>query len=262
DLENDRQGKSRLFARLDVQPIHWDPVDYASVYYVECANDANFTSINANSSWITDTSYEFCGLSPHQTYWYRIKAWGPFSHQTWLQTSQVDFNTDTLTNTVATDSGDVILVDGNQFINTVHAVYLSTGNIVTTGINLPAEDTWAIVDFNTSTPPDTDLTVDILPAAGSTPIPGYENIAGSTDLSGIGEQTIRLRANLSTTDTNYTPTLHDWSISFANPTSTLKSDWSFAESSLQVATPGDFEPDCDVDLADFVVFNAQWLMPK
>ncbi len=38
-----------------------------------------------------------------------------------------------------------------------------------------------------------------------------------------------------------------------------ESPWSGVESSRQCGTPGDFEPDCDVDLADLAVLVEQWL---
>lgn len=57
--------------------ISWDPVPDANQYYAECAEDANFSNIIADSGWITDTSYEFCGLNSNQTYWYRVKARRP-----------------------------------------------------------------------------------------------------------------------------------------------------------------------------------------
>jgi hypothetical protein len=38
-----------------------------------------------------------------------------------------------------------------------------------------------------------------------------------------------------------------------------ESDWSNTESSRQCGTPGDFEPDCDVDWADLALFTLHWL---
>lgn len=390
--------------------IYWDPIADANWYYAECANDANFTNIDANSGWITDTSYEFCSLDNGQIYWYRVKAWVPFPLKTWLQTSQVDFETDTLTDTIATADGDVILTGGgtpvvdmvgstnesfgdfwsyfNAFLvttettltqievylgistsvsiefvvyeggalfsdqyNRIHSStlassgtgtkfygsgaisvpleadrhyvigavwsdsvtiycnlshssptfathtgwgfcssfpspnilpyvyndaftfyhryttvkatgYTSPGSIVSTAIDLPADGNWVVVDFNTTTPADTELTVDILPAAGLTPIPGYENVSSGDDLSEVSEPTIRLCANLSTTDVNNTPALHDWSVSYTDPAFACESDWSNVESSRQCNTPGDFEPDCDVDGADLRVLCDQWLLEE
>ena len=66
--------------------------------------------------------------------------------------------------------------------------------------------------------------VDVLPADGTTPIPGYANIPNGADISNITQNTIRLRANLSTTQRHITPSLHDWSVYYENPA--LESDWS------------------------------------
>jgi hypothetical protein len=38
-----------------------------------------------------------------------------------------------------------------------------------------------------------------------------------------------------------------------------ESAWSNVESSRQCGTPGDFEPDCDVEWADLAVLAGQWL---
>ena len=131
-----------------------------------------------------------------------------------------------------------------------------SGSVVSTPINLPAGGSWGTADFNTTILPDTELTFDVLPAAGSTPITGYENVSSGAVLSGIGDTTIRLRANLSTNDEDNTPVLHDWSVTYTNPAG-IESSWSSIEYSVQV-TPGDFEPDCNVDLFDFVVLASQW----
>jgi hypothetical protein len=380
--------------------ISWDAVSMAKDYYAECSSDPCFLVVDYNSGWTTRTSYQFCGLTSCQEYWYRVKS----GLSAWSQTSQAEFETDTLTDTIATSDGNVVLnsniwapiVDtvggssdsiitinnyfncflvttetvlkqievylgistsvsiefvvyeggalfGDQY-NRIHSSTLAgsgtgtkfyssgpvsiplqagkhymigvvcsgsakkyyssghispsfgshvgygsydgfpspntltnisgsaftfyhrytsaqttdyTGDIVSTPINLPAGGSWDVVDFNTTTPADTELTVDILPATGSTPITGYENVPGGDDLSVISEPTIRVRANLSTNDPNSTPALHDWSVTYTDPTG-IESDWSNIESSIQVI-PGDFEPDCDVDWYDFAVLGNQWL---
>lgn len=391
--------------------IYWNPVADANAYYAECANDANFINIIADSGWITDTNYEFCSLENGQIYWYCVKAWVPYPIETWLQTSQQDFETDTLIDTTATTEGDVVLAKAGStedivggpnstipdtdigyfngflvttdttlteievyldipasrtiefvvyeggtsfndpycrihsstldesgtgekfyssgsisvsleadthymigavwsnyvtaYCNTTHSSpsfadhtgwgyydgfpspdclpgsniisgastlyhrytiskegYSKTGSIVSTAIELPVNCNWnwKVVDFNTTTiPAVTELTVDILPAAGSTAIPGYKNVSSGADLNGIGDSTIRLRANLSTADTNNTPALHDWSVSYDR---SYVSNCSNIESSRQCNTPGDFEPDCDVDGADLRVLCNQWLLEE
>jgi hypothetical protein len=385
--------------------ISWDTVPEAKAYYAECSSDPCFLVVDYNSGWITRTSYQFCDLTYCQEYWYSVKS----GLSAWSQTSQANFETDTLTDTIATSDGNVVLAGGagtpivdtvggttspfttsngyfNGFLvttgttltqievylgisisrsiefvvyeggalfsdqyNRIHSStlassgtgtkfytsdpisvpleagkhymigtvwsgsvttycdssdssptfadhtgwgscsvfpspnilsdvtssiytfyhryttaqstggYDSPGSIVSTTIDLPVGGSWDVVDFNTTTPADTELTVDILPAAGSTPITGYENVSSGTDLGAIGDTTIRLRANLSTNDPNSTPALHDWSVTYADPAG-IESDWSNIESSIQVI-PGDFEPDCDVDWDDLAVLVDQWLQP-
>jgi len=106
---------------------------------------------------------------------------------------------------------------------------MSTGSIVSTPIEFGEDDTWDILEFDSTIPKGTELTVDVLPETGSTPIAGYENVPAGTGLSGLAERTIRLRANLSTDDPEITPVLHDWSVTYTD--ASCESDWSNVESS-------------------------------
>ena len=107
---------------------------------------------------------------------------------------------------------------------------VTSGSVASTPINLGEDDTWDILEFNATIPEGTELTVDVLPETGSTPIAGYDNIPGGADLSGLSERTIRLRSNLSTSDSEVTPMLHDWSVTYTD--ASCESDWSNVESSL------------------------------
>ena len=109
--------------------------------------------------------------------------------------------------------------------------YVPSGSIVSTPIRLNDDDTWDIAVFNATTPAGTRLTVDVLPASGSTPIPGYANILSGTDLSGLSDRMIRLRVNLSSDNPSVTPVMHDWSVSYTN--ASCESGWSNVEFSLQ-----------------------------
>jgi subtilisin-like proprotein convertase family protein len=356
-------------------------IDKADVlYYAECATDPDFVNVVANSGWMLDRSFTVAELDASQEYWYRAKA-RPL--QLWSQTSQEDFETDTLSDTKATVGGDVMLAgggggvlgpeidiienpsfetesgwlvggnslfvlfgtgysdseelwisdgdwaacviflddfwydegDSSYFRQTVDwtgvetlvfdycgilanslearimigdkevwsddrmdgledahydetinvseftgeqdlkliveakrtgaytaAVFwdnlrtygaggsVPSGNIVSTPISLGEDDTWDTLVFNATTPSGTELTLDVLPATGSSPIAGYRNVRSGTDLSGLNRRTIRLRANLSTSDSEATPVLHDWSVT--NTDASCESDWSNVESSL------------------------------
>ena len=87
--------------------------------YAESAADANFDNVVANSGWISETSCTFTGLYLGQTYWYRVKA-RPL--EAWVQTTQPEFETDTLTDTETTSDGDVVLAGGSDSAEQVHVI--------------------------------------------------------------------------------------------------------------------------------------------
>jgi subtilisin-like proprotein convertase family protein len=353
-------------------------VDVAdALYCAECATDAQFNSVIADSGWIIDRSYTFAGLDPNAQHWFRAKA-RPL--ETWCQTSQSDFQTDTVTGVEITSDGDVALVKGSGLGPQVNVIqnpsfeldggwggasnnpilailglgiwtglwtsdgswaggtvfdqaftfptgsyayllqrdidwtgvgtlvfdycsyngaemrsqaligdqevwshthtnewraahydvavdvsgitgrkdlklrvevirsgsnaavlwdklrtygpggYGAPGSIVSTPIRLNDGDTWDILGFNATMPVGTALTVDVLPASGSTPTPGYVNVLSGADLSGLAEGNIRLRANLSTSNIAVTPVLHEWSVSYTD--AARQSAWSNVESSV------------------------------
>ena len=106
---------------------------------------------------------------------------------------------------------------------------VSPGSIVSTPMSINADQKWDVVNYNVTIPEGTALTVDVLPADGTTPIPGYADIPSGADISHLTQKTIRLRANLSTTQRNITPSLHDWTVYYENPD--FESDWSNVVSS-------------------------------
>jgi hypothetical protein len=107
--------------------------------------------------------------------------------------------------------------------------YAPSGQIVSTPMSIGETDTWNVLAFNATIPKGTELTFDILPAEGSNPIPGYADVSSGTDLSGLSEKTIRVRANLSTDDPAATPILHGWSITYTD--AARESEWSNVVSS-------------------------------
>ncbi len=54
--------------------IYWDAVADTNGYFAECAEDADFTIIFADTGWIADTNCTFEGLETGWTYFYRVKA--------------------------------------------------------------------------------------------------------------------------------------------------------------------------------------------
>ena len=53
--------------------IAWDAVPDAVAYLVQCDDDPDFNSIDAQSGWIDETSYLFTDLTIGTTYYYRAK---------------------------------------------------------------------------------------------------------------------------------------------------------------------------------------------
>ncbi len=106
---------------------------------------------------------------------------------------------------------------------------VSPGSIISTPMSINADQKWDFVNYNATIPTGTSLTVDVLPENGTTPISGYVNIPNGADISHITRKTIRLRANLSTSQRHVTPSLHDWSVYYENPA--FESDWSNVVSS-------------------------------
>lgn len=368
--------------------IFWDSVSNADMYYVECSNEPNFSTITDSSDWIYDLEFDFADLNIGQTYWYRAKARTAPDILTWLQTSQEDFETSTLEN-IRVDSipGSVVLAKetaltvteevggtrynggrGNpnyitggrfnffectsnctlkeirqrmfhysgktvQFVvyeameqdgqyekihsNSVtkgygvqwsnsHGIsvpliegryyaigvvgkgnlyyydfggnnilswgtrvgsggssypapdtlsyanrslqygqrltteiepdFYPAGNIVASAIDLCEGGSWADLEFSITQQADTNLTVDVLDASDDSVIIADAN--DGENLSWIGVNSIKLKANLSTDDPDVTPALHDWMVTYTDPTTIIESDWSNVVWSMQ-GTLGD-----------------------
>jgi hypothetical protein len=65
------------------QPLVWTRVSSATTYYVQVATDANFTSIFAQDSTLTDTQYVVSGLSNSTNYYWRVRAKGAEGASLW-----------------------------------------------------------------------------------------------------------------------------------------------------------------------------------
>ena len=110
---------------------------------------------------------------------------------------------------------------------------------------VPPTSEWNMIDFNSTVPEGTNLTIDVLDASDDSIIVADAN--DGEDLSWIDVNSIKLRANLSTDDPNVTPALHDWSVTYTDPTTIIESHWSNVVWSMQ-GTLGDavdvmLEPD-------------------
>ena len=83
-----------------------------SLYFVQCADSANFSNIIRESGWITDDYYIFTELASQQVYWYRVKA-RPLMR--WYQTTRPEFEADILTDTITTEECNIELPVADSF---------------------------------------------------------------------------------------------------------------------------------------------------
>jgi sugar lactone lactonase YvrE len=95
-------------------------------------------------------------------------------------------------------------------------IYTSSGTLVSTAISPSPLQLWGILSFRDDVSGSgTALTVDVLNSAGTLLA---ANVGSGTDLSTLpavaGVSAIRLRANLSTSNTANTPKLNSWSVTY------------------------------------------------
>lgn len=120
------------------------------------------------------------------------------------------------------------------------AHYAFAGTTIATVTPPPWFENWGRLDFTASCPaPHTALTVDVLDARGSLLM---ENVPAGTDLGAIPSvarsATVRLRANLRTTDPAHTPALSDWTVAYRLPEQDAsESEWSVPVTSTQDNLP-------------------------
>jgi len=130
------------------------------------------------------------------------------------QTTESDFSSGTNSNTNTTaNSGDILLNKQNS------TDYYSQGNFISSAINLLAEDNMNItyINWTSVTPAGTNITLQtrtavteaILINSSWSPVYTNNSLIESEDY-----QYIQYRANLSTTNTLVTPTLHDIKINY------------------------------------------------
>ncbi|MDO8586327.1 MAG: S8 family serine peptidase [Armatimonadota bacterium] len=121
-----------------------------------------------------------------------------------------------------------------------NSAYLPAGNITSVQITPSPFAKWGALNYTRDTSAaGTALTVDVLDGATGAPL--LEDVASGADLdaAGVTASSIKLRANLSTTNSSNTPKLSDWQIAYvaSDPTIVL-SNWSNIESSSQLRICG------------------------
>ncbi|MEA3208287.1 MAG: large repetitive protein [Chthoniobacter sp.] len=118
--------------------------------------------------------------------------------------------------------------------------YVTSGTLTSATVTPSSWRHWGPLAFNGSTTAaGSGLTVDVLNSSGALLA---ANIASGTDLNGLAavanQASIRLRANLSTTNSANSPRLDDWSLTyFAELEQTFLSAWSNVEASTQFNAP-------------------------
>ena len=112
--------------------------------------------------------------------------------------------------------------------------YASSGTITSTAITPASLGKWGALSFHSTAPTGTTLSLDVLDAPGNLL---KSNVSSGADLNalGVAAPSIRLRANLATTNGTITPTLADWSVSYQAADTTIVSDWSNIVSSTQTS---------------------------
>ena len=112
--------------------------------------------------------------------------------------------------------------------------YAPSGDIVSPVINPDPWFAWRTLNYSAETPSGTAIAVDILPETGSTPVPGWSNLAPGADLRALPAMPVRLRARLSTSNTAVTPALRDWEVTWqSEPDRRVESAWSDPVASTQ-----------------------------
>mgnify|MGYP002858231704 CR=1 FL=1 len=140
------------------------------------------------------------------------------------------YNSQTATAYSAFD--DVTVTKGN-------GDHVASGTIISPAIAPLSKLRWGTLAFNSSKPPGTSLSVDVL--HGTTNAVLAADVTSGTDLNSLpavaAVDSLKLRANLSTTTTT-TPSLFDWSLTYPMADGTVPlSPWSNTVSSTQDATP-------------------------
>ncbi len=88
--------------------------------------------------------------------------------------------------------------------------YNTSGNSVSPVATRPAGAIWDTVNFTATKPTGTTLTVDILDGATNNVL--LSNVSSGQSLNSLTAATLKLRANLSTTDGKVTPVLNSWNV--------------------------------------------------
>lgn len=207
--------------------IAWNATAGADAYEAEIATDAAFTA-PVSTDWLSATSHTFSGLADSTQYYYRVRARrvAPAPTATWSQTMPEEVETASNVSLSATPGNR----ERGEFVRRIVSSVKASAPQRNRGPGASAAGT--------------ALTVDVLDAAGALLA---ANVSAGTDLNTLpavaSQPALRLRANLSTTNSANTPRLDDWSVSYVTaPEQTFLSEWSAVETSFQFNAPPTISP--------------------
>lgn len=118
------------------------------------------------------------------------------------------------------------------------ADYVSPGEYVSPVISPAPLSSWGTLEYAATVPGASSLLVDVLPASGTTPFPGFSGLVSGASLAGLPLEPVRLRASFSTANNTQTAALHSWGVRWrAEADRVVAGPWAGAVSSRQDQLP-------------------------
>ncbi|NLV42253.1 MAG: immunoglobulin domain-containing protein [Candidatus Hydrogenedentes bacterium] len=90
--------------------------------------------------------------------------------------------------------------------------YASPGTCVSPVVAPDPLAAWNTLEYSAMVPGAASLTVDVLPASGTTPFPGFTGLVSGASLAGLPLEPVRLRASFATSNNTQTAALHSWGL--------------------------------------------------
>ncbi|MBI4833920.1 MAG: hypothetical protein HY811_03760 [Planctomycetes bacterium] len=107
--------------------------------------------------------------------------------------------------------------------------YVATGTYISSAITAADVSYWGFLNYTIVSPANTALTVDVLNSSDNSllvaSVPSGTNLQEAYPATFNGISGIKLRANLSTSDQECTPTLSDWRIDYYSGTVVTTTNW-------------------------------------
>ncbi|HOH51439.1 MAG TPA: immunoglobulin domain-containing protein, partial [Candidatus Hydrogenedentes bacterium] len=118
------------------------------------------------------------------------------------------------------------------------ADFLSSGTFVSPVLSPAPLSSWEALEYAATVSGAASLTVDVLPATGTTPFPGFTGLVPGASLAGLPPEPVRLRASFATSNTTQSAALHSWGLRWrAEADRVVSGPWSGAVWSRQDQLP-------------------------